>query len=93
MLSCGSVPMHTGRTKVLCIVGTRPEAVRDGVVRLVGTHFDSLTGEAQRLLDDPDAYRTMASGVSPYGDGHAAARIVSVLRRGHDGGTGGGRRG
>ena len=36
--------------------------------------------EAQRLLDDPAAYAAMARGVSPYGDGHAAGRIVRVLR-------------
>ncbi|MCM5572374.1 UDP-N-acetylglucosamine 2-epimerase (non-hydrolyzing) [Burkholderiaceae bacterium FT117] len=58
----------------------RPEAVEAGVVRLVGHDFDRIVGEAQRLLDDPAAYAAMARGVSPYGDGHAAGRIVGVLR-------------
>jgi UDP-N-acetylglucosamine 2-epimerase (non-hydrolysing) len=57
----------------------RPEAVAAGVVRLVGTDFSTITGEVQRLLDDPFAYQAMARGVSPYGDGNAAARIVGVL--------------
>jgi UDP-N-acetylglucosamine 2-epimerase (non-hydrolysing) len=59
----------------------RPEAVAAGVVRLVGTAPETILAEAQRLLDDPGAYAAMARGVSPYGDGHAAGRIVDVLRR------------
>jgi len=58
----------------------RPEAVVEGVVKLVGTDFDAIVAEAQKLLDDETAYRAMARGVSPYGDGHAAGRIVKVLR-------------
>lgn len=57
----------------------RPEAVEEGVVKLVGTDFDMIVAEAQRLLDDDSAYRAMARGVSPYGDGYAAERIVKVL--------------
>lgn len=58
----------------------RPEAVDQGVVKLVGPNYESIVRETQRLLDDEDAYRAMARGVSPYGDGHAAERIVNVLR-------------
>lgn len=58
----------------------RPEAVDEGVVRLVGTDEATIVSEATRLLDDPVAYREMARGVSPYGDGKAALRIVAVLR-------------
>jgi UDP-N-acetylglucosamine 2-epimerase (non-hydrolysing) len=47
----------------------RPEAVAEGVVKLVGTSADVIL-----------AYAAMARGVSPYGDGHAAERIVGVLR-------------
>lgn len=59
----------------------RPEAVEMGVVRLVGPHEERIVTEAQRLLDDPAAYRSMARGVSPYGDGKAAGRIVEILAR------------
>src|SRR5262245_51276446 len=58
----------------------RPEAVEAGVVKLVGTDAGVIVAEAQRLLDDPAAYRAMAKGVSPYGDGHAAERIADVLQ-------------
>ena len=59
----------------------RPEAVSEGVVGLVGTDYDAILRESNRLLDDAAAYRAMARGVSPYGDGRAAGRIVDVLRR------------
>lgn len=58
----------------------RPEAVEEGVVRLVGPNFDNIVRETQRLLDDDAAYKAMARGVSPYGDGQASGRIVAVLR-------------
>ncbi|KJZ55937.1 non-hydrolyzing UDP-N-acetylglucosamine 2-epimerase [Pseudomonas marginalis] len=59
----------------------RPEAVDLGVVKLVGANRDTIIEEAQHLLDDPQAYQRMARGVSPYGDGNSAARIVGVLRQ------------
>ena len=58
----------------------RPEAVGQGVVKLVGSNYERIVEEAQRLLDDEAAYKAMARGVSPYGDGHAAERIVKTLR-------------
>jgi UDP-N-acetylglucosamine 2-epimerase (non-hydrolysing) len=61
----------------------RPEAVDAGVVRLVGIDTESITREVQRLLDDRAAYAAMAQGVSPYGDGHAATRIVDILANSH----------
>jgi UDP-N-acetylglucosamine 2-epimerase (non-hydrolysing) len=59
----------------------RPEAVEQGVVKLVGPNYERIVAEAQTLLDDEAAYRAMACGVSPYGDGKASGRIVDVLRR------------
>jgi len=57
----------------------RPEAVAEGVVRLVGTQEAEIVRQAQALLDDPLAYQAMARGVSPYGDGLAAQRIAAAL--------------
>lgn len=58
----------------------RPEAVEQGVVKLVGSDSGRIVREVQLLLDDESAYRAMARGISPYGDGHASERIVRVLR-------------
>jgi UDP-N-acetylglucosamine 2-epimerase (non-hydrolysing) len=59
----------------------RPEAVEAGVARLVGTDPRAIVAEADRLLGDPSAYRAMARGASPYGDGRAAGRIVAAVAR------------
>jgi UDP-N-acetylglucosamine 2-epimerase (non-hydrolysing) len=57
----------------------RPEAVRAGTVRLVGTDEDRIVAEATRLLEDPGAYDAMALVHNPYGDGHACERIEQSL--------------
>ncbi len=62
----------------------RPEAVEAGVVRVVGTDAQRIVAETFRLLDDPAAHAAMARGANPYGDGHAAERIVLALLEGHD---------
>ena len=59
----------------------RPEAVKEGVVKLVGPDFDAIVKESLQLLDDDRAYSAMARGVSPYGDGLASSRIVEILWR------------
>jgi UDP-N-acetylglucosamine 2-epimerase (non-hydrolysing) len=57
----------------------RPEAVRAGTVRLVGTDEDLIVKTVGQLLADPAAYAAMANAVNPYGDGHAAERAVAAL--------------
>ena len=57
----------------------RREAVDAGVAQLVGTDGAALVRAASRLLDDPAHYARMSRGGSPFGDGHAAGRIVDAL--------------
>jgi UDP-N-acetylglucosamine 2-epimerase (non-hydrolysing) len=59
----------------------RPEGVDAGTVRLVGPDARGLVDETSRLLTDRAAYDRMALCANPYGDGHAAPRIVGRLRR------------
>ena len=58
----------------------RPEAVRAGNVRLVGTSRERIAGEAAALLRDPARLAAMSQVRHPFGDGHAAERIAEVLR-------------
>jgi UDP-N-acetylglucosamine 2-epimerase (non-hydrolysing) len=57
----------------------RPEALETGNVRLVGTDRKRIFMEVSRVLDDPAVYAAMTRGQHPYGDGHAAARIVNAV--------------
>ena len=59
----------------------RPEAVQQGLVKLVGINYENIVEETQRLLNDSSAYKAMALGISPYGDGKASKRIVDTLRK------------
>jgi UDP-N-acetylglucosamine 2-epimerase len=64
---------------VLREVTERPEAVEAGTVKVVGTDRARIVAETVRLLDDRAEYARMAHAVNPYGDGHAAERIVEAL--------------
>ena len=57
----------------------RPEGVDAGTLKLVGTETSRIVEEARRLLDDPVEYGKMSKASNPYGDGHAAERIVEAL--------------
>jgi len=52
-----------------------------GGVDLVGSDPERIIAGVERLLDDPAAYRAMATARSPYGDGHAAEQIADILAR------------
>lgn len=60
-------------------VTDRPEGLEAGVARLIGTGRSRIVEEAARLLRDSDALTALTPRANPYGDGKAAARIVSVL--------------
>ncbi len=66
---------------VLREVSERPEGVDAGVARLVGTNTERILSEVRTLLDDESEYQKMAQAVNPYGDGHAAERIVEELQK------------
>ena len=57
----------------------RPEAVRAGAVRVVGTNSASVLNAISRLYDRPEVYARMSVPVFPYGDGQAAKRIVDAM--------------
>jgi UDP-N-acetylglucosamine 2-epimerase (non-hydrolysing) len=59
----------------------RPEGVAAGTTLLTGPHASAIVEHAVRLLTDEAAYAAMASAKNPYGDGHAAERIVERIRR------------
>lgn len=64
---------------VLRSVTERPEGIDAGTLKVVGTNTERIVAEATRLLVDEREYRRMAEVVNPYGDGHAAERIVRAI--------------
>ncbi|HTW84699.1 MAG TPA: UDP-N-acetylglucosamine 2-epimerase (non-hydrolyzing) [Candidatus Sulfotelmatobacter sp.] len=57
----------------------RPEGLDAGTLRLIGADEDDIVSWTRRLLGDGALYNAMARASNPYGDGHAAARIVAGL--------------
>lgn len=57
----------------------RPEAVRAGTVKLVGTDVAKITLELSQLLTDHEAYKAMSRAHNPYGNGTASKLICDIM--------------
>lgn len=60
-------------------VTERPEAVEAGTSKIVGMSYSKIVNEVNALLDNTVVYEQMKQAKNPYGDGHAAQRIVDAL--------------
>lgn len=59
----------------------RPEGVAAGTLRLVGTKPAAIETAINELLTNPSSYAQMAQAKNPYGDGHAAERILNIIAK------------
>jgi len=59
----------------------RLEAVAAGTTRLVGTDPENIVAAASELLGNSATYHAMSAAINPFGDGHAAERIVNLVER------------
>ena len=59
----------------------RPEGLRAGVTRLVGTDADVIVRESERLLLSPKVYQSMCKSPTLYGRGDASDQIVGRIKR------------
>jgi len=57
----------------------RPEALDAGTVKLVGTNIKMITDESQKLINDINTYKKMATAHNPYGNGLTSKEIVKYL--------------
>ena len=57
----------------------RPEGIKAGTLKLVGTDEDVIYKNFKLLLEDQAAYDAMAKASNPYGDGFACKRIADIL--------------
>lgn len=60
----------------------RPEGIKAGTLKLVGTSEDVIYKEFSLLLKDKNEYNKMSQANNPYGDGHASERIADILQYG-----------
>lgn len=57
----------------------RPEGVKAGTLKLVGTQVDQVKKAMLELLENKEVYEKMAKARNPYGDGHASERIMDDI--------------
>ncbi|WP_142413632.1 non-hydrolyzing UDP-N-acetylglucosamine 2-epimerase [Hathewaya massiliensis] len=71
---------HLGKpVLVLRDTTERPEAVKAGTVKIVGTHMDIILKLSNELITNREEYDKMSNSVNPYGDGRASQRIVDNI--------------
>ncbi|MFS9187949.1 UDP-N-acetylglucosamine 2-epimerase (non-hydrolyzing) [Streptococcus infantis] len=58
----------------------RPEGVRAGTLKLVGTDPNRVKEAMTALLTDEKLYKDMSQAPNPYGDGKASERIVQAIQ-------------
>lgn len=58
----------------------RPEGIKAGTLKLVGTNEETIYKEFKLLLENQEEYNKMSFASNPYGDGHACERIVNILK-------------
>jgi len=57
----------------------RPEGIKAGTLKLVGTDENTIYNETKKLLNDKKVYEAMSKASNPYGDGHASERIANAI--------------
>lgn len=57
----------------------RPEGLKAGTLRVIGTNKERIKSEVSDLIYNKDQYEKMSKAVNPYGDGKASAIIIDVL--------------
>ncbi|QAT38978.1 UDP-N-acetylglucosamine 2-epimerase (non-hydrolyzing) [Clostridium sp. JN-9] len=71
---------HLGKpVLVLRNVTERPEAVKAGTVKLIGTDKDNIIKNGNELIRNKNEYERMSRAVNPYGDGLASKRITEAI--------------
>ena len=58
----------------------RPEGVKAGTLKLVGTDPDKVKEAMTSLLTEEALYKEMSKAPNPYGDGKASERIVQAIK-------------
>lgn len=57
----------------------RPEGIKAGTLKLVGTDEDVIYENFKLLLENKEEYEKMSKASNPYGDGLASKRIADIL--------------
>lgn len=73
------VPSYGKPVLVMRDTTERPEGIKAGTLRLVGTDEEEIYNNFKELLENQAAYNAMAKACNPYGDGKACIRIADII--------------
>lgn len=59
----------------------RPEGIKAGTLKLVGTSEEVIYNEFKTLLENKEVYANMSNASNPYGDGTACKQIADILEK------------
>lgn len=59
----------------------RPEGIKAGTLKLVGTDEETIYREFKKLVENEEEYKKMSHASNPYGDGLACKRIADILEK------------
>lgn len=59
----------------------RPEGIKAGTLKLIGTQTKNIIDETSKIIDNKELYKTMANSKNPYGDGNTSQYIFDILER------------
>ncbi len=59
----------------------RPEGIKAGTLKLVGTEEENIYKNFKLLLENKEEYERMSKASNPYGDGFACKRIADILEK------------
>ena len=59
----------------------RPEGIKAGTLKLVGTNEETIYNNFKLLLENEEEYKKMSHASNPYGDGSACEQITNILIR------------
>ena len=60
----------------------RPEGIKAGTLKLVGTNEEVIYSNFKMLLENETEYKKMSTAQNPYGDGTACKQIADILEKG-----------
>lgn len=58
----------------------RPEGIKAGTLKLIGTNKENIVKQVSLLLDNTEEHSKMSKAINPYGDGHASEKIISSIK-------------
>ena len=59
----------------------RPEGIKAGTAKIVGTDIEQIFSSVSELITNESQYKKMSNVNNPYGDGKASMRIVEILEK------------